>query len=512
MRAPLLAVALALTLASTACASGSSSSGQTGTTKSSLVIGVFQEPTTLDITAAATAAIAVALRDNVYEGLVRTGEKGEILPQLARSWDISSDHLTYTFHLAENAKWHDGSPFTAQDVKFTLERAQTDPKQPHPDYFAPIQSVQVVDDHTVKVNLKRYSDNWLFHMGQGSAAIVPRSTHLVATNPPATNLAAQPIGTGPFKFKQWNHGDSLVLVRNDGYWGAKPRLQQVTFKYFSDANAINNALKSGDIDVIGAVQAPEQLTEFKNDSRFKVVQGAPSGKIIVGMNNGTGNPALRVAAVRQALSYAIDRKAFIDGVESGYAVPIGSHAVPNASEPYYVDTTKVYSRDVAKAKQLLEQAGYGSNLTLRLDLVSEFPYAQRSGQILISELQDVGVKVQVQTEGFAQWLQRDFLGGDYDLTIINHVEPRDIGNYGNPNYYWHYNNPQVQQWLAQADAEPNASTRNDLYAKVQRQLATDAVNLFLMSPDSLAVRKNNLQGYPQSLVSPAIFVGGAYFS
>ena len=149
---------------------------------------------------------------------------------------------------------------------------------------------------------------------------------------------------------------------------------------------------------------------------------------------------------------------------------------------------------------------------MRLDLVSEFPYAQRAGQILVSALQDIGVKTQVQTGGFTEWLQRDFLGGDYDLTIINHVEPRDIGNYGNPKYYWHYNSPQVQQWLAQADAEPGASRRNDLYSKVQHQLADDAVNLFLMSPDSLSVRKSNLQGYPQSLVSPAIFVGGTYFS
>jgi peptide/nickel transport system substrate-binding protein len=354
------------------------------------------------------------------------------------------------------------------------------------------------------VVLKQYSDNWLFHMGQGSAAIV--SSRTIAGD------ATEPVGTGPFKFKQWNHGDSLVLTRNDSYWGARAKLQEVVFRYFSDANAVNNALKSGDIDVIGAVQGPEQLSTFKGDQRFRVVQGAPTGKIIVSMNNATGNPALRDVRVRKALSFAIDRKAFIDGVEAGYAVPIGSHAVPNASEPYYADMTRVYSQDTAKAKQLLSEAGYASGLTLRLDLVTEFPYAQRAGQILVSQLQDVGVRVQVQTGGFAEWLQRDFLGGNYDLTIINHVEPRDIGNYGNPRYYWHYDNPQVQSWLALADAEPDTSKRDDLYLKVQRQLADDAVNLFLMSPDSLSVRKTNLQGYPQSLVAPAIFMGNAFFS
>jgi peptide/nickel transport system substrate-binding protein len=504
VRRSFLCTALALCLCLAACASGSGT--QSGSTKTRLVVGLFQEPTTLDVTAAATAAIAVALRDNVYEGLVRTGEKGQILPQLARSWDVAADHLSYTFHLADNAKWHDGSPFTAQDVKFSWERAQTEKSQPHPDYFAPIKSIQAVDDHTVKVTLKQYSDNWLFHMGQGSAAIVSSKT--------IAGDGTNPVGTGPFKFKQWNHGDSLVLVRNDDYWGSKPKLQDVVFKYFSDANAVNNALKSGDIDVIGAVQGPEQLAGFKNDQRFKVVQGTPTGKIIVSMNNATGNPALRDVRVRKALSYAIDRKAFIDGVEAGYAVPIGSHAVPNASEPYYTDETKVYSQDTARARQLLTEAGYGGSgaLTLKLDLVSEFPYAQRAGQILQSQLQDAGVKVQVQTGGFAEWLQRDFLAGNYDLTIINHVEPRDIGNYANPKYYWHYNNPQVQAWLSQADAEPNAATRNDLYARVQKQLADDAVNLFLMSPDSLSVQRSSLQGYPGSLVAPAIFLENAYFS
>jgi peptide/nickel transport system substrate-binding protein len=507
VRRPFLAATLVLCMALAACANSSGSGGaQGGSTKSRLVVGTFQEPTTLDVTAAATAAIAVALRDNVYEGLVRTGEKGEILPQLAKSWDVASDHLTYTFHLTENAKWHDGGPFTAQDVKFSWERAQTDKSQPHRDYFAPIRSIDVVDDHTVKVSLKQYSDNWLFHMAQGSAAIV--SSNTIAGD--ATN----PVGTGPFKFKQWNHGDSVVLTRNDGYWGAKAKLQEVVFKYFGDANAVNNALKSGDIDVMGAVQGPEQLSGFKGDQRFKVVQGAPTGKIIVSMNNGTGNPALRDIRVRKALSYAIDRKAFIDGVEAGYAVPIGSHAVPNASEPYYADMTRVYSQDAARARQLLSEAGYGgsNNLTLKLDLVTEFPYAQRAGQILVSELQDVGVKVQVQTGGFTEWLQRDFIAGNYDLTVINHVEARDIGNYANPKYYWHYDNPQVQAWLVQADAEPDTAKRNDLYARVQRQLADDAVNLFLMSPNSLSVKRSNLQGYPQSLVAPAIFLGNAYFN
>src|SRR5215831_7295846 len=243
MRLMRLAAAISAVLAVIAC-SGTSNPGSTprASSKSTIVVGVTQEPTTLDVTAQATAAIAEDLRDNVYEGLVRTDPTGKVLPQLARSWELSPDGKVYTFHLV-TASFHDGSSFTADDVKFSYDRAMdpsTVPANPHVDYWAPVQSVDVVDDHTVKVTLKQFSDSFLFHMAQGSAAIVSRNTHLVSSSPPATNLAAAPIGTGPFKFVTWNRGDSLTLVRNDDYWGPRPPLQKIVFKYITDPNAMNN--------------------------------------------------------------------------------------------------------------------------------------------------------------------------------------------------------------------------------------------------------------------------------
>src|SRR5215467_14111824 len=196
---PLVLIVSAL-LAVTAC-SGTSNPGTTSrtSTKSTITVGVTQEPTTLDVTAQATAAIAEDLRDNVYEGLVRVDPAGKVLPQLAKSWDVSSDGKAITFHLV-TATFHDGTSFTTDDVKFSYDRARdrtTVPANPHPDYWAPVQSVDVVDAHTVKVTLKQYSDSFLFHMAQGSASIVSKGTHLVTTTPPATNLAANPVGTGP---------------------------------------------------------------------------------------------------------------------------------------------------------------------------------------------------------------------------------------------------------------------------------------------------------------------------
>ncbi|HSR22128.1 MAG TPA: ABC transporter substrate-binding protein [Candidatus Eisenbacteria bacterium] len=513
MRPSRLALIVSALLAAAAC-SGSSTTGSSAprtSTKSTIVVGVTQEPTTLDVTAQATAAIAEDLRDNVYEGLVRTDPTGKVVPQLAKSWDISSDGRVFTFHLV-TARFHDGAAFTAEDVKFSYDRARdtaTVPANPHADYWAPVQSVDVVDDHTVKVTLKQFSDGFLFHMGQGSGSIVPKSTRLATTSPPATGLATNPVGTGPFKFVSWNRGDSLTLVRNDDYWGPRAPLQKVVFKYITDPNAMNNALLAGDIDVVSGVTGPEQLGSFASNAAFKVLEGRPTGKIMVAMNNAAG--PTKDVRVRQAISYAIDRKAFIDGIEQGHAVPIGSHAVPNDSEPYYTDLTGVYKQDKQKARQLLADAGYAGGLTLRISLIP-FAYARRGGDILASQLQDVGIKLQVQNVEFPLWLDQVFTRHNYDLTIINHVEPRDIGNYGNPRYYWGYDSAQVAALLKQADAEQDARKRNDLYGQVERQLTNDAVNAWLMSPNSLAVIKSTLHGYPQSRVAASIYLGAAYFS
>ncbi len=518
-----LALPILLLLALTACQSGGGGTG--GNTRSGpsskvkLVVGMVQVPTSLDISSDATASIATMLRDNLYEGLLRTDASGVLIPQLATGWDTTPDGKTYTFHL-RSTSWQDGTPFTAQDVKFSWDRArdpQNKPANPHPDYWAPVSSIEAVDDHTVKVSLKQYSDNFLFHMAQGSAAIVPQSTHVVSPNPVATNLATQPVGTGPFKFSAYVPNTSLTLIRNDQWWGIHlgpsfgRDLQQVTFRFITDANAMNNALKAGDIDAIAQLGGPEQLPSFQHDANFRTLVGAPAGKIMVAYNNSKG--ALKDVRVRKAISMAIDKKAWIDGVFSGYAVPIGSHAVPNVTEPYYIDANQVNKYDPSEAKKQLATAGYSNGLTLHLAEISDFPYALRGGDILNSELKAIGVTLQIDTLTFNDWLHTVFLPPqEYDLTIINHAEPRDIGNYANPKYYWHYDNPQVAQMVVQADAEQDQAKRKSIYATVEKQLADDAANGYIMSPKQIDVIRANLHGYPEKRLSTSLFLARAYFS
>ena len=205
-------------------------------TQGKVIVGIVQEPTSLDPTADATNAISVCLRDNIYEGLVRLDGTGKLVGQLANSWDVSPDGKTITFHLQTGVTWHDGSPFLAEDVKFSWLRAMdpsASPVNPHRDYWDPVQAVDILDPNAVRVTLKAPSDNWLFHMTAGSAAIVSSKS--------ATTNVTSPVGTGPFRFAGWNRGASLTLTRNEEYWGKKAALPGVEFRFISDAQAMNNA-------------------------------------------------------------------------------------------------------------------------------------------------------------------------------------------------------------------------------------------------------------------------------
>ncbi len=481
-------------------ACGSSGSGGGGQSSSGkIAIGMNQEPTSLDLLSQATASIGGILRDNVVEGLVRLDPQGNIVPALARSWELSSDNTQYTFHLAQGAKWHDGSPFSSADVKYSWERAM-DPSATPPNaygaYWAPVQSVNAPDDHTVVVKLNQYSWNFLFHMTYASAAIVQQKN--------IGQLATNPIGTGPYKFENWVHGSNLTLTRNEGYWGTKAKLKTVQFTFITEPSSMTSALTGGQISIIAQVTAPSTIASLKSNASFRVQEDAPAGKVIVAMNN--ASPKLTDVRVRQAISAAIDRSSWIKGVASGYAVPIGSHAVPNKTEPYYIDLTSENPYDLQKARQLLAAAG-ASNLSVNLAVPTDLWYTSPGAQILVSSLQQIGVQVQVQNMQFAQWIAQVFTGPQsYDLTIIDHVENRDIFNYGNPKYYWRYDNPQVQSWLTQADATPEASARNALYANVQKTLAAEAVNGFVMSFKTLAVISRSVSGFEVSGLSPSIYV------
>lgn len=449
--------------------------------RTDLVIGIPLEPPHLDPTAGAAAAIKEVLYANVFEGLTRIGPNSEVLPDLAESWTISDDGKVYTFKLHTGVKFHDGADFSAEDVKFSLDRARAENSvNAQKGLFAAIDTVEVIDPATVKVTLKHPQGSFLYNMGWGDAVMVsPKS---------ADTNKEKPIGTGPFKFQNWVKGSSITLVKSDHYWGDPVFLDKVEFRIVPDAAAYVPALLSGDIQAFPFFD-PDSVAQIKGDPRFKVVVGATEGETILSINN--KKPPFDKLQVRQAISYALDRKAIIDGASAGLGLPIGSHMSP--TNKYYVDLTGRYPHDVAKAKALLKEAGLenGFSATLKLPPPS---YARLGGEIIASELRDVGINLEIIPVEWAQWLDQVFTKKDYDLTIVSHTEPNDIDIYSRKDYYFNYQNPAFNKVIADLDLTSDEAKRKELYAQAQKILADDAVVGFLYELPKVGVWDAKLQG------------------
>ncbi len=450
--------------------------------RTDITVGMQLEPPNLDPTAGAAAAIDEIVYANVFEGLTRIAADGSVVPDLARSWDISTDGLTYRFHLATGVKFHDGTAFDAEDVKFSLDRARgPDSTNAQKGLFAAIKAVDVVDPATVEVTLDHPVGNFLFNLGWGDAVIVAPES--------AANNATRPIGTGPFKFADWVKGDHVDLVRNPDYWGTRAKLDKARFVFVEDPTAAFAAMMAGDIDAYPVFPALETLDAFKADSRFAVVVGTTEGETILAMNN--GRPPLDKLAVRQAISHAIDRQAIIDGAMSGYGTPIGTHFAPH--NPAYVDLTGAYAYDPAKAKAMLREAGLpdGFKATLKLPPPA---YARRGGEIVAEELKAVGIDVQIVPIEWAQWLSEVFKNKDYDFTIVSHTEPMDIDIYGRDDYYFDYHSDAFKKIMADLNLTTDPEQRTALLQQAERRITADAVNVFLFELPKTGVWNAKIKG------------------
>lgn len=497
-RRALAAVATASVLALTSCNAGSSSTGSSGSATGSgggasgqsVAIGLVLEPTSMDFTRSDGAAIAQALLGNVYEGLVKVDEKGAIQPSLATSWTVSPDRRTYTFDLVQGARFSNGAPLTADDVVFSINRVKTDWAVAVKRSMDVVSSATALSPTKVQVTLSRPSNSWLYAMTTRVGAVFSRTG--------VAELATTPVGTGPYTLGEWRRGDAIVLRRNDAYHGAKPYFGQVTLRYIKDAAALNNALLSGTIDVIGTVQSPESLQQFTTDDRYRVIEGTTNGEVMLTMN--TSRPLLKDKAVRQAIRQAIDHRSLLQTSWAGHGTLLGAMVPP--TDPWYQDLTGVAPFDRAKATQALKDAG-AAGRTLRLRLPAA-PYATTCGQVVKSDLEQAGLKVTIDQMDFPTWLSDVFKGADYDLTIVAHVEPRDIGRmFGNPDYYTRYDNKAVQAELAAADAGTEAQQVEHM-KEVARLTAEDAASDVLFLMPNLVVADKDIQGLPTNAVGETL--------
>jgi peptide/nickel transport system substrate-binding protein len=447
-----------------------------------VTIGMQLEPPILDPTANPAAAISEILYGNVFEGLVQFAADGSAVPKLAASWDVSDDGLSYTFHLRHGVHFHDGSAFDAAAAKFSLDRIlEPGSVNPQRSRVVKIREVDIVDPYTLRIVLKQRSGGLLQSLAWGAFVMV--------SPPSAATNAVQPIGTGPLRFSAWRRGDSISLVRNADYWGKPAVLGGATFKFIADPTAAYAALMAGDVDAFANYPAPESFAQFAADRRFAVFAGTTEMETVLALNERV--PPLGNLLVRRAISYALDRRAIIDGAMYGYGTPIGSHFPPH--NPAYVDLTGVYPHDVAKAKALLAAAGYphGFSVTLKLPPPS---YARRGGEIVAAELAQVGIRASIENLEWAQWIDQVFTRHDFDMSIVGHAEPMDYDIYARDDYYFGYSSPEFKALIAALDDTTDPTRRRELLQQIQRKLAVDAVNGFLFQYPRLAVWNAHLQG------------------
>ena len=456
---------------------------QKTTRKDSLVLAMTLEPPGLDPTAGAAAAIGEVVHYNLLETLTKIRVDSTIAPLLATSWTVTPDNKTWAFKLRPGVKFHNGEPFNAAAVKFSYERAAAE-GTPNKDkaVFANIVNLSATDELTVVITLKNTNPDFLFQIGQATAVIVePKS---------AASNASQPVGTGPYKLESWAKGSHLVLARWDGYRDvAAIALRRVTIRFISDAAAQVAALLAGDVDLFPRVSAARSLAQFRADKRFQVLVGGSRAKTIVAINN--KKKPLDDVRVRRAIAMAIDRKQVIDGVADGFGTPIGSFYVPGA--PGYVDLTAVNTYDPDKARALLKEAGIPTPLALSMKLPPT-PYARQGGEVIAAMLAKVGIVAKQEAVEWAQWLSGVYGQKAYDLTLISHVEPLDMGNFARPGYYWNYESAKFNALWAQINATADTTQRLKLLAEAQRLVADDAVAAYLYQPTSITIAPARLKG------------------
>jgi len=451
--------------------------------KDSVVLGMVLEPTSLDPTTAPAAAIGEVVHYNVLEGLTKITPGGAVLPLLAEDWSSDPDGKAYTFVLRKGVTFQDGTPFDAAAVKFSFERAKApdSTNKAKKTVFDNISSIATPDPYLVVLTLVNPDGTLPFRLGENTAVILsPKS---------AATTATQPVGTGPYRLDSWQKGSAITLVKWAGFRDAASiKIRRATFRFINDNAAQVAALLAGDIDGMPRFGAVQNLKQLQADKRFTVDIGATAGKGILAINN--KRKPLDDVRVRRAIAHAIDRKAFIDGVLEGLAKPIGSHAAP--TDVGYVDLTGVYPFNPDKARALLKEAGVATPLNLTLTLPPP-SYARKGGEVIAAMLAKVGINAKIENVEWAQWLSGAFKG-NFDLTIINHVEPLDYIQYANPQYYWGYDSPAFNALVKKRAEAGRGKQQVALYGDIQRLLAQDAVNAYIFNPAQVAVSRRGLKG------------------
>jgi peptide/nickel transport system substrate-binding protein len=485
----LVVAAIATAVALTGCAP--SSGGPSPAAATGVEIGSIYEPQNLDNTAGGGQGITEAFNGNVYEGLFKLTDDGKVKPLLASAYTMSDDGLSYTFTLRDGVKFHSGKALTSADVVASIQRVTApDSQSARKSSLKAISGIEAPDDATVVITLSSRSISLPYLL-----------SYVWVVNSDAKDLQKSEDGTGPYTLGTWKRGSSLSLTAWDGYWGQKAKNTEVVFNYFTDATALSNALLTNQVDIVTSVQSPDALSQFEDNPDYVVSDGKSTTKELLAFND-------RVAPfdqvdVRKAVYSAIDRKKLLNSIWGDHGTLIGSMVPP--TDPWYEDLTAENPYDVTLAKKLLAQAGYANGFEFTLDTPTYDPHPAVA-EFVKGELAKVGVTVNINPISSDEWYTKVFKNQDFQATLQEHVNDRDVVWYGNPDFYWGYNNPQVTQWVAEAE---QASTTDEQTAKlkqVNEKIAADAASAWLYLYPQIVVAASDLTGYPVNGLNSQFYV------
>jgi peptide/nickel transport system substrate-binding protein len=455
-----------------------------------LTLLVNPEPNVL-INFATTAGAEQKASPKVTEGLLSYDFNVRPQPQLATAWTISADGLQYTFKLRQGVRWHDGEPFTSKDVATSIGLL----KQYHSrgrSTFANVVEVRTPDPHTALLQLSRPAPYLIYALAASESPIVP--AHLYDSGDPLNNPHnIAPIGTGPFRFKSWERGSHVVLVRNPDYWDApKPYIDELVLRFIGDPAARAVALETGELDLAGEnpvplldIQRLQALPHLALESRGYSYDAAQTQLQFNLDNRYLANPK-----VRQAIAHTIDREAILRAVWYGYGIVAPSPISPLLTQ-FYDPHAPTWPHDPAKANQLLDEAGLprqsnGYRFALNVDYNPYDPTFARLADYLRQTLRGVGIEATVRSQDFGAYVKRIYTDRDFDL------DANFLGNTFDPTVgvqrlYWsknfrkgvpfsnatHYSNPEVDRLLEAAAVENDPRTRVAYFRQFQQVVGQD---------------------------------------
>ncbi len=464
-----------------------------------IIFALGGEPSIINPTLSSDSASS-AVEGPIFSGMIRINEKLEVVPDLAESWKVSKNGLIWLFKLRKDVKWHDGKPFTAEDVEFTFDSI-LNPKVNsvrRGDYIIDGEPIKfsVVDKYTFKAVLPKPYAPFLISVGM---SIIPK--HLLAGKDLNTaDFNRHPVGTGPFKFKEWLSGDHVTVTRNNDYYFGRPKLAEIIYKTIPDENSRLIALKTGEIDESDI--PPKDYKSIRKDKGLNVFEYETLLYTYFGFN--LKSPLFRDKRVRQALAYATNKDQLIGLVLKGLGKPAYCPTSPVSWS--YSDDVEKYPYDLKKARALLKEAGFkGKNIEFTVLVNQGNKEREKAAIILQQQWEKIGVRMRIRVMEWSAMLKliqspkdpKDFdavimgwsLGLDPDSWSIWHSSeyPKGLNFIG-------YDNPDVDRLLQLGRTTMDKSKRKVIYAKMNKIISEDQPYIFLWYPKSVVAVRDRVGG------------------